>query len=109
MRARYVILCNEAGGILNDPVLLRVAEDEFWFSLSDSDLWLWLQGVNVGKRFDVQIAEIDVCPGADPGPQVGRPDGRPVRTRAGRAALLRADGRHRGGPPGDHFPDRVHR
>src|SRR5215217_7643450 len=36
MRARYVILCNEDGGILNDPVLLRLAEDEFWFSISDS-------------------------------------------------------------------------
>ncbi len=69
MRARYVILCNEAGGILNDPVLLRVAEDEFWFSLSDSDLWLWLQGVNVGKRFDVQIAEIDVAPVQIQGPK----------------------------------------
>jgi len=69
MRARYVILCNEAGCILNDPVLLRVAEDEFWFSLSDSDLWLWLQGVNVGKRFDVQIAEIDVAPVQIQGPK----------------------------------------
>jgi glycine cleavage system aminomethyltransferase T len=69
MRARYVILCNEAGGILNDPVLLRVAEDEFWFSLSDSDLQLWLQGVNVGKRFDVQIAEIDVAPVQIQGPK----------------------------------------
>ncbi len=69
MRARYVILCNEAGGILNDPVLLRVAQDEFWFSLSDSDLWLWLQGVNVGKRFDVQIAEIDVAPVQIQGPK----------------------------------------
>ena len=54
MRARYVILCTEAGGILNDPVLLRIAEDEYWFSLSDSDLMFWLQGVNVGRRFDVE-------------------------------------------------------
>ncbi|GAA1330861.1 glycine cleavage T C-terminal barrel domain-containing protein [Pseudonocardia xinjiangensis] len=69
MRARYVILCNEAGGILNDPVLLRVAEDEYWFSLSDSDLQLWLQGVNVGKRFDVRIAEIDVAPVQIQGPK----------------------------------------
>ena len=38
MRARYVILCNENGGILNDPVLLRIGADEFWFSISDSDL-----------------------------------------------------------------------
>lgn len=69
MRARYVILCNEAGGILNDPVLLRVAENEFWFSISDSDLWLWLQGVNVGKRFDVSIEEIDVSPVQIQGPK----------------------------------------
>ncbi|MHA7272164.1 glycine cleavage T C-terminal barrel domain-containing protein [Arthrobacter sp. TMT4-20] len=69
MRARYVILCNEAGGILNDPVLLRVADDEFWFSLSDSDLWLWLQGVNVGKRFNVSIGEIDVSPVQIQGPK----------------------------------------
>ena len=59
---KYCILCNEEGGILNDPVLLRLAEDEFWFSISDSDVMLWLQGVNVGRRFDVSIAEIDVAP-----------------------------------------------
>lgn len=69
MHARYVILCNEAGGILNDPVLLRVAEDEFWFSLSDSDLLFWLQGVNVGHRYDVDIREIDVCPVQVQGPK----------------------------------------
>jgi len=45
MRGRYVILCYNKGGVLNDPVLLRVAEDEFWFSLSDSDIGFYLQGV----------------------------------------------------------------
>jgi glycine cleavage system aminomethyltransferase T len=69
MRARYVILCNENGGILNDPVLLRIAEDEFWFSISDSDLMLWLQGVEVGRPFDVGIAEIDVAPVQIQGPR----------------------------------------
>ena len=69
MRARYVILCNERGGVLNDPVLLRISEDEFWFSVSDSDLMWWLQGVNVGKRFDVTIGEIDVCPVQIQGPK----------------------------------------
>ncbi|MGJ3261361.1 MAG: glycine cleavage T C-terminal barrel domain-containing protein [Rhodospirillales bacterium] len=62
MKGKYCILCNDKGGILNDPVLLRLAEDEFWFSISDSDLMLWLQGVNVGCRFDVDIAELDVAP-----------------------------------------------
>ena len=59
---KYAILCNDKGGILNDPVLLRLTEDEFWFSISDSDLMLWLQGVNVGKKYDIAIDEIDVCP-----------------------------------------------
>ena len=69
MQAKYVILCNEAGGVLNDPVLLRVAADEFWFSLADSDLELWLRGVNVGLRYDVSIAEIDVAPVQIQGPK----------------------------------------
>src|SRR5699024_5835593 len=55
--------------ILNDPILLRVGVDEFWFSLSDSDLMLWLQGINVGRRFDVTIQEIDVAPVQVQGPK----------------------------------------
>jgi len=62
MRGKYCILCNPSGGILNDPVLLRLAADEFWFSISDSDLMLWLQGVNSARGWDVEIAEIDVAP-----------------------------------------------
>ncbi|HKJ11370.1 MAG TPA: glycine cleavage T C-terminal barrel domain-containing protein, partial [Ornithinimicrobium sp.] len=46
-----------------------IAEDEFWFSISDSDLLLWLQGVNVGMRFDVTIKEIDVSPVQVQGPK----------------------------------------
>ena len=69
MHGKYVILCNEAGGVLNDPVLLRVAEDEFWFSLSDSDLEMWLRGVNVGLGMNVSIAEIDVAPVQIQGPK----------------------------------------
>ncbi|MEQ9257623.1 MAG: glycine cleavage T C-terminal barrel domain-containing protein [Roseovarius sp.] len=69
MRGKYAILCNEEGGIVNDPVLLRLAEDEFWFSISDSDLLLWLQGVNVGLGYDVEIAELDVAPLQIQGPR----------------------------------------
>ncbi len=69
MMGRYAILCNEAGGILNDPVLLRLAEDEFWFSLSDSDMELWLRGVNIGLKMNVSIAEIDVSPVQIQGPK----------------------------------------
>ncbi|MFP4626465.1 MAG: aminomethyl transferase family protein [Natronomonas sp.] len=69
MHGKYVILCNEDGGILNDPVLLRPAEDEFWFSISDSTLMQWIQGVNVGMDFDVEIDEIDVAPMQIQGPK----------------------------------------
>ncbi len=68
-KARYVILCDPYGGIINDPVLLRVAEDEFWFSISDSDLLLWFKGLNEGWGFDVELAEIDVAPVQVQGPQ----------------------------------------
>jgi len=69
MRARYVILCNQYGGVLNDPILLRLTKDEFWFSLSDSDIGLYLQGVNHDNRFNVEIDEIDVCPVQIQGPK----------------------------------------
>jgi len=69
MRARYVILCNHMGGVLNDPILLRISKDEFWFSLSDSDISFYLQGVNHDKRFNVEIDEIDVAPVQIQGPK----------------------------------------
>ena len=69
MRGRYVILCNYKGGVLNDPVLMRVAADEFWFSLSDSDISMYLQGVNADKKFNVEIDEIDTCPVQIQGPK----------------------------------------
>ena len=50
-------------------MLLRLSETEFWFSLSDSDVMFWLQGVNVGMKADVEIDEIDVCPLQIQGPK----------------------------------------
>ena len=69
MQARYVILCNQYGGVINDPVLLRVADDEFWFSISDSDVLLWLQGVNSFANYNVEISELDVSPMQIQGPK----------------------------------------
>jgi glycine cleavage system aminomethyltransferase T len=69
MRARYVILCNAYGGVLNDPILLRISKDEFWFSLSDSDIGMYLQGVNADGRFNCTVEEIDVCPVQIQGPK----------------------------------------
>ena len=68
-RQNTVILCNAYGGVLNDPILLRISEDEFWFSLSDSDIGMYLQGVNADGRFNCTIDEIDVCPVQIQGPK----------------------------------------
>ena len=66
---KYVILCNQYGGVLNDPILLRPEEDEFWFSLSDSDIGMYLQGINASAKMDVEIHEIDVAPVQIQGPK----------------------------------------
>ena len=59
------------GGILNDPILLRLAENHFWISLADSDILLWAQGVAVHSGLDVQICEPDVSPLQLQGPKSG--------------------------------------
>ncbi len=61
-QAAYALITNETGGILNDPVVLRVAEDRFWFSLADNDILLWVQGLAASGRFDVEVTEPDVSP-----------------------------------------------
>ena len=61
-QCKYVILTNQDGGILNDPVLLKVDENCYWFSLADSDVLFWAQGLSVNSDYDVDISEPDVSP-----------------------------------------------
>ena len=61
-QCKYVILINQDGGILNDPILLKIAEDCFWFSLADSVVLFWAQGLAVSSNLDVDISEPDVSP-----------------------------------------------
>ena len=68
-KCKYVILCGPQGGILNDPILLRPYENEWWFSLADSDIGMYLQGVNHDGRWDCEINEIDVAPVQIQGPK----------------------------------------
>merc|ERR1712083_938486 len=68
-KCKYVILCNSAGGVLNDPILLRPYENEWWFSLADSDIGMYLQGINHDGRWDCEINEIDVAPVQIQGPK----------------------------------------
>ena len=61
-QCKYVILTNQFGGILNDPVLLKVEEDCYWFSLADSDVLFWALGLAANNKYDVDITEPDVSP-----------------------------------------------
>jgi aminomethyltransferase len=70
-QCKYILITNADGGILNDPILLRLAENHFWISLADSDILLWAQGVAVHSDLDVQITEPDVSPLQLQGPNSG--------------------------------------
>ena len=71
-QCKYVILTNKHGGILNDPVLLRLGANHFWLSLADSDVLFWAQGVALNAGYDVTISEPDVSPLQLQGPQSGK-------------------------------------
>jgi glycine cleavage system aminomethyltransferase T len=68
-QCKYVLLTASDGGIVNDPVLLRLAEDRFWLALADSDAMLYAAGVAAGRRMNVEIREADVAPMQVQGPK----------------------------------------
>ena len=70
-QCKYVLITNADGCILNDPILLRLAENHFWISLADTDILLWAQGVAVHAGLDVTIGEPDVSPLQLQGPKSG--------------------------------------
>ena len=70
-QCKYVLITNAEGGILNDPILLKLGENHFWLSLADSDILLWAQGVAVHSGMQVSICEPDVSPLQLQGPKSG--------------------------------------
>jgi len=61
-QCKYVILVDDDGGIINDPILLKLGENHYWLSIADSDVILWAKGVAVNAGMDVTIREPDVSP-----------------------------------------------
>ena len=61
-QAMYAPFLDFKGGFINDPVMLKIDEDCYWFSLADGDALLWVQGLATGYKFDVDIFEPDVSP-----------------------------------------------
>jgi len=68
-QCRYVLLTDERGGIVNDPLLLKLAEDRFWLSLADADVLLWAKGLARHAGMEVEVGEPDVSPLQVQGPR----------------------------------------
>lgn len=65
----YAPMIDDRAGMLNDPVILKLAEDRFWFSIADADMLLWARGLAIGLGLDVTVDEPDVWPLAVQGPK----------------------------------------
>ena len=68
-QCKYGLITNHQGSVINDPILLRLADDRFWLSVADSDILLWAQGVAWHSNLRVEITEPDVSPLQIQGPK----------------------------------------
>jgi glycine cleavage system aminomethyltransferase T len=68
-QGKYVLITADDGGVINDPVLLRLGENHFWLALADSDVLLWARGVALKSGLKVEIGEPDVSPLQIQGPK----------------------------------------
>jgi len=68
-RCYYAPMVDETGGMLNDPVLLKLGPERFWASIADGDLGLWARGLATGLGLDVEVFEPDVSPLGVQGPK----------------------------------------
>ena len=68
-QGKYAPICNHAGTLINDPVLLKLAEDWYWFSVADSNIWFWARAIAAERKLEVEVSEPDVSPLAIQGPK----------------------------------------
>ena len=61
-QCKYIVLTNQYGGVINDPILLKLDEECYWFSVADSDVLLWAQGLAANSKYKIEISEPDVSP-----------------------------------------------
>jgi glycine cleavage system aminomethyltransferase T len=60
-QCKYVLLTDQFGGIVNDPVLLQLSDDKYWLSAADSDIQMWCKGIAVNAGLDVTVCEPEVA------------------------------------------------
>jgi aminomethyltransferase len=68
-QGKYVAICDHRGTLINDPIAMKVAEDCYWLSIGNSDIWFWARCVAGERGLDVDVTEPDVSPLAVQGPQ----------------------------------------
>ena len=68
-QGKYVALCNHAGTLINDPILLKLAGDRYWLSIADSNILFWARAIAAERGLDVVVTEADVSPLAVQGPK----------------------------------------
>ena len=68
-QGKYVPLCDHRGTLINDPILLKLAEDHYWLSIADSNIWFWARAIAAERRLEVAVSEPDVSPLAVQGPK----------------------------------------
>ncbi|MGI9237144.1 MAG: glycine cleavage T C-terminal barrel domain-containing protein [Woeseiaceae bacterium] len=61
-QCKYVLITDQDGGVINDPIMLKLAENHYWLSIADSDVLLWAKGLAVNSGMEVCIEEPDVSP-----------------------------------------------
>ncbi len=59
-RCYYCPIIDDEGGMINDPVILKLNEDRWWISIADSDVILFAKGLAIGNKFEVKIFEPNV-------------------------------------------------
>ncbi len=68
-RAKYAPTCNHSGTLINDPVVNRVDEDLYWFSIADSNILFFARAIAAERNLNVEVTEPDVSPLAIQGPK----------------------------------------
>ena len=65
----YAPLCDETGGMINDPILIKHSDEHWWLSIADTDVMLWAKGLAVGFGLDAYVSEPEIWPLAVQGPK----------------------------------------
>ena len=68
-QGKYVPLCNHQGVLINDPICLKLADDLYWLSIADSNIWFWAGAIAAERGLQVEVSEPDVSPLAIQGPK----------------------------------------